>query len=623
MGTNVFKGREFINVDKRNKLHWTAWLYPYLRRSRIKKRLIISFLFLSIFPLCIASLLTYNKSSEAISTKISDYSLQILDQLRNEIKRENELLLDLTDRIMMHKLVQTSLLQANIAPDTQSLMDSYYELNSAFSGRKLFSQIITMQIYNFSNQMVFDLGYDKLQEEDVTALTDLIKKGGGKDIWTHVVTKNGVDSILLGRPIPSQFDWMNTIGYVFISVKESYYSRIIHEDADVGEGSDLFIADNRGIILSAGNRNLHVGVKYPNGELMKEIQTHEQLGMRAFPTVFNHHKYHLVYSYDAVSRWYMVGMIPYDVLNKETKQIFPYMLLVVGMCILFSLLLTFVISTSISTPLHRLTESMKKVSTGNLPIRIVDKSNDELGFLTMKFNTMIEQLGDLIEHTKQEQIKKREIELQMLQAQINPHFLFNTLNSLKWTAAINHVPIVSDGLTALAELLRNTIVDKKEMIPLRDEIRNVDNYIIIQRIRFGSLFTIEYDIEDSLLDAAVLKFILQPIVENSLIHGLEGVELNSPIIFISARLIGDQLEITVGDNGKGMEEEQLDRLLDFTYRGKHRLSNIGVRNVQERIQLNFGTIYGITIQSHVNEGTQVMLTMPLIKSNKGNEVNEP
>jgi len=471
--------------------------------------------------------------------------------------------------------------------------------------------------------MVFDLGYDKLQEEDVTALTDLIKNGGGKDIWTHVVTTNGVDAILLGRPIPSQFDWINTIGYVFISVKESYYSRIIHEDADVGEGSDLFIADNRGIILSAGNRNLQVGAKYPNGELMKEIQTHEQLGMRAFPTVFNHHKYHLVYSYDAVSRWYMVGMIPYEVLQKETKQIFPYMLLVVGMCIMFSLLLTFVISTSISTPLHRLTESMKKVSTGNLPISIVDKSNDELGFLTMKFNTMIEQLGDLIEHTKQEQIKKREIELQMLQAQINPHFLFNTLNSLKWTAAINHVPIVSDGLTALAELLRNTIVDKKEMIPLRDEIRNVDNYIIIQRIRFGSLFTIEYDIEDSLLDAAVLKFILQPIVENSLIHGLEGVALNNPIIFISARLIGDQLEITVGDNGKGMEEQQLDRLLDFTYRGKHRLSNIGVRNVHERIQLNFGSIYGITIQSHVNEGTQVMLTMPLIKPNKGNEVIEP
>jgi len=615
-------GCEFNNVYKFNKPHWTTWISPYLRQSNIKRRLIISFLFLSILPLSIASVLTYNKSAEAISTKISDYSLQILDQLRNEIKRENELLLDLTDRIMMHKVVQTSLLEANVAPDNQSLMDSYYELNSAFSGRKLFSQIITLQIYNSSNQMVFDLGYDKIMEEDITALTDLIKTGDGKDIWTHVKTKNGVDGILLGRPIPAQFNWLDTIGYVFISVKESYYSRIIHEDADVGEGSDLFIADSLGIILSAGNRNFQIGNKYPNGELLKEIQTHEQLGMRAFPAVFNHNKYHLLYSYDAVSRWYMVGIIPYDVLNKETKQIFPYMLLVIGMCILFSLLLTFVISTSISAPLHRLTESMKKVSTGNLSITVVDKSNDEISFLTLKFNSMIQQLSDLMEHTKQEQIKKREIELQMLQAQINPHFLFNTLNSLKWTAAINHVPVVSDGLTALAELLRNTIVDKKEMIPLRDEISNIENYIIIQRLRFGTLFTIEYNIEESLLDASVLKFILQPIVENSLIHGLDGAEQNNPIIFISAQMIGEQLKITVGDNGRGMNEEQLKRLLDFTYREKHRLSNIGVRNVHERIQLNFGTIYGITIHSQINEGTQVLLTMPMIKPGTGNEMNE-
>lgn len=586
------------------------------RRSKIKNRLIVSFLCLSILPLCIATWLTYDKSGDAIRSKISDYSLQILDQLRNEIKRENELLLYLTDQIMMHNLVQTSLLQAhqaNTALDTQSLMNSYYDLNSAFSGRKLFSQINTLQIYNSSGRMLFDLGYDKLKEEDTATLTRLIEAGEGKDVWTHVVTKNGVDSIVLGRQIHSQFNWMDTIGYVFIAVKESYYSRIIHEDADVGEGSDLFIADHRGVVLSAGKRHLQIGAKYPNGELLKEIETHEQLGTRAFTAVFNKHHYYLVYSYDAVSRWYLVGTIPYELLSKETKQIVPYIVLVVGMCILCSLLLTFQISSSISTPLHRLTESMKQVSTGNLQVRIHDNSHDEIGFLTGKFNTMIEQIRDLIDHTKQEQMQKREIELQMLQAQINPHFLFNTLNCLKWTAAINHVPVVSDGLTALAELLRNTIVDKKELIPLRQEIANVDNYIIIQRLRYGSSFAVEYDIEDRLQDAAVLKFILQPIVENSLIHGLDGSERDDPKMFISARSDSGRLLLTIGDNGKGIQEEQLHRLLDSNYRGKHRLSNIGVSNVQERIRLNFGEAYGLSIESQVGTGTRVVLTMPMIE----------
>ncbi|MCM3270677.1 cache domain-containing sensor histidine kinase [Paenibacillus elgii] len=599
-----------------DKLRWAARFHPYLRRSKIKNRLILSFLFLSILPLCIATLLTYNKSGEAISSKISAYSLQILDQLRNEIKRENELLLYLTDQIMMHNLVQTSLLQANTALDTQSVMDSYYELNSAFSGRKLFSQIKSLQITNSSGKLMYDLGYDKLGDEDIAMLTDMIEAGDGKDVWTHIVTKNGVDCIVLARPIHSQFNWMNTIGYVFIAVKESYYSRIIHEDADVGEGSDLFIADTQGVVLSAGNRSLQVGANYPNGELLKEISEHELLGTRAFSAVFNKQKYLLVYSYDAVSRWYLVGTIPYELLNKETKQILPYIVLVVGLCLLCSLLLAFLISTSISTPLQRLTESMKQVSTGNFQVRIQDPSNDEIGFLTGKFNLMIEQLRDLIDHTRQEQIKKREIELQMLQAQINPHFLFNTLNCLKWTAAINHVPVVSDGLTALAELLRHTMVDKKEFIPLRSELANVDNYLIIQRLRFGSLFTVEYDIDDGLSEAAIMKFILQPIVENSLIHGLDGVEREDKKLVISATNADGQLHIAVQDNGKGMNEEQLRRLLESNYRGKHRLSNIGIRNVQERIQLNFGTKYGLSVESREGEGTRVLLTMPMIGGNR-------
>jgi len=602
----------------KHSIRWAGRHHPLFRRSKIKNRLIVSFLCLSILPLCIAVLLTYDKSGDAISAKISDYSLQILDQLRNEIKRENELLLYLTDQIMMHNIVQTSLSQAHRISDgmdTQSLMNSYYDLNSAFSGRKLFSQINTLQIYNASGQMLFDLGYDKLKEEDTAALTRLIQDGDGKDIWTHVVTKNGVDSIVLARQIHSQNNWMNTIGYVFIAVKESYYSRIIHEDADVGEGSDLFIADQRGIVLSAGSRALQVGAKYPNGELLNEIERHEQLGMRAFTAVFNKHKYYLVYSYDAVSRWYLVGTIPYELLSKETKQIFPYIVLVVGMCILCSILLTFLISSSISTPLHRLTESMKQVSAGNLHVRIQDDGNDEIGFLTGKFNAMIGQIEDLIEHTKQEQIQKREIELQMLQAQINPHFLFNTLNCLKWTAAINHVPVVSDGLTALAELLRNTMVDKKELIPLREEINNIDNYIIIQRLRYGTTFAVVYDIEDGLQHAAVLKFILQPIVENSLIHGLDGADRNDPAIFISARSDNGRMLLTVGDNGKGMTQEQLNRLLDSNYRGKHRLANIGVGNVRERIRLHFGPAYGLIIESKAGEGTRVVLTMPMIEVN--------
>lgn len=582
-----------------------------LRNSRIKNRLIISFLFLSILPLLIASFVTYNKSSEAISSKVTRYSLQILDQLRNEIKRENAQLLSLSDLIMMHNLVQTSLLQAGTQLNMPSFMDSYYEINKAFSGHKLLDQIKSLQIHDSSGGLLYDLGYDKLREEDIARWTKHIAANNGKDLWTYGVTKNGVNCIVLGRQIHSQLDWMKTIGYVFIAVKEKHYSRV-YEDADIGEGGDLFIIDNQGIVLSARDRAIQTGRSYPIGDILQEIEAHELLGTRAFSAVLQKQNYHLMYSYDAVSRWYLVGTIPTDVLYEETREILPYILLVVGLCIVFSILLTILISTSISTPLQHLTDSMKQVSSGNFQVKIQDGSRDEIGFLTGKFNAMIEQIHDLLLHTKQEQVKKREVELQMLQAQINPHFLFNTLNSLKCTAMLNHAPSVSNGLTALAELLRNTIIDKQEFISLRAEIDNVENYIIIQRLRFGAAFTVAYEISDELWDIGILKFILQPIVENWLIHGLDGTAEDQRIV-ISAKSEDDSLQIIIRDNGKGMNEKQVRDLLDFNYRTKHRLSNIGIRNVQERIQLYFGPEYGLTVHSEVGAGTQVTLHMQRIE----------
>lgn len=585
-------------------------LYRWIRSSKIKSRLIISFLFLSILPLFITSTFIYQKTSEAIHSNSSTYSLQILDQVRNEINRENKKLEYLSDQIMTNNLVQTNLINA-VKLDMHSVMDTYYEVNQTFSGRKLLDQIKSLQIYNSSEELLYDLGYDQLREEDISQLTKMIVEHDGNDIWTHVKTENDVDCIILGRQIHSRENWLKPIGYIFIAVKESFYSRDIYGDVDMGEGADLFILDSQGEVLSARNPKIQFGKKHENSGLIKQIVSNEAQGKRSFSMTMQRNGYLAAYSYDTSARWYLISTIPDAYLNKGMRNVLPYILYICALCLVISLLLTFIISTSISRPLKLLTQSMKQVAGGNLNVSIQDTNKDEIGFLTGKFNSMVEQIHNSIDHTKEEQIKKREIELQMLQAQINPHFLFNTLNSLKWTAMLNNDVSVTIGLTSLAELLRSTIVDKKEVILLKDELKNVENYIVIQRLRYGTSFEVEYQINERLRESRILKFILQPIVENSIIHGLDSKNYDSKII-ISAEELGAYMRITIRDNGKGMNEQQIERLMNSGYKAKHRLSNIGISNVNERIKLNYGEEFGLTIESEVGKGTSVILRMPML-----------
>ncbi|MFF2480026.1 sensor histidine kinase [Paenibacillus sp. NPDC058071] len=592
---------------------WELPLQTYLRKSKIKNRLIVSLLLLSIVPLFASAWIFYSKSVDAVSSNISGYSLQVLDQLKFQIQRENKKLEYLSDQIMTHNLVQTSLRSANANSDPELLKSTYYDINQAFSGRKLLDQIKSLQIYNSSNELIYDLGYDKLDRTEIVTFTEMMRRRDGNDLWTYTVTQYGVDCIVLARTIRSQNNWNEELGSVFLAMKESHYSRDIFETIDLGEGADVFLIDQNGVVLSSRNAGYAVGRPYPDGSLMRKIALHEQLGERTFETQLQDRQQLVAYSYDSNARWYLVGVIPRKHLARESQQIMPYLIIVVCLSLFFSILITFLLSRSISKPLNRLVHRMKQVSLGNFRIQDSDSSPDELGYLSVKFDSMIEEISGLIRQMQNEQRLKRETELQMLQAQINPHFLFNTLNSIKWTATLSRADTVADGLNALAELLRNTIVDKEEFVPLRRELDNIENYVVIQRLRYGVSFTVIYEIGDELSGSSVLKFMLQPIIENALIHGLEESQDNGFIVISAVREGGD-LRIAVRDNGRGMDGERLKRLFDPTYRANQRLSGIGLTNVQERLQLHFGDRYGLTVTSEIGEGTKVELLLPWMEA---------
>ena len=317
----------------------------------------------------------------------------------------------------------------------------------------------------------------------------------------------------------------------------------------------------------------------------------------------------MAFSYIKDTDWYLVCTIPYSYLNSELSGILWQIVVVCVITVLFCIVLAFLISRSIVLPLNRLVIQMKQTKAGELTVLPTDYKNDEVGYLQQSYNNMIVKIGTLIEQNQNEQTEKREMEIQMLQAQITPHFLFNALNSLRWAAKMSQAESVSDGIGALARLLKNTILNTSETVPLHAELKNVDDYATIQRIRYGAFFDIRYDIPDEIKNDMILKFLLQPLVENAIIHSHEGID-HHVLIQITGRKKENQVILSVCDNGKGMEEQAVNNILNSKRGTTSNLSGIGIGNVRDRIKLCYGDKCGLRIESEPGIGTTVTIWIP-------------
>lgn len=313
-----------------------------------------------------------------------------------------------------------------------------------------------------------------------------------------------------------------------------------------------------------------------------------------------------------VSGLLLCEVLPVNKISLNTQAIYATIGLVFLSCVVIGFILSLMFTRYLARPIMRLTEHMEVISSGDFRRNPDIESDDELGMIGQQINEMSAHISVLMENRIRDEQEKKDLEIKMLQTQINPHFLYNTLDSIKWIATMQHNAGIVKVVSALSSLLKNMAKGFNEKVTVRQELDFVDSYITIEKIRYIELFDVEIYVEDpALYEAKIIKLTLQPLIENSIFSGIEPSG-KPGLIQIQIFSEAQTLYIRIRDNGVGISEENIARVLTDTSRVmKHYMSGIGLPNVDRRIKLIYGEKYGLQIESQVGEYTCVTVSLPL------------
>ncbi|MCD9025875.1 sensor histidine kinase [Cohnella silvisoli] len=315
--------------------------------------------------------------------------------------------------------------------------------------------------------------------------------------------------------------------------------------------------------------------------------------------------------------WKIVGVSYMDEIVTTRKEISTFLLWLLLFVMAFVLLITLYMSAKISQPIKRLEKSMQLVERGNFDIHIPIRRDDEVGRLSRRFNLMVNRIRELMNQNIHEQEAKRKSELEVLQSQIHPHFLYNTLNSVVRLAGTGKNEDVITMITSLSRFFRISLSKGEHFISVADELEHIRNYLIIQKMRYKNKFEYAIEADEEALRCRTLKLVLQPLVENAIYHGIEP-SADEGFITISARVLEGKLCLQVKDDGLGISPDKLKDLLTDPPAQHEGGTGIGLRNVHERIRLNYGEEYGLQIESEREEGTTVSVWLPCLQ--EGGEI---
>lgn len=573
---------------------------------RYRTKLILVFFLLIVITAGILGSITYYNFATSSKNKTIDYQYQLAEQINRNIDRyiKEMQIISLSPLYDVEILNILKNHQRTISKPSLPLSSEKAKLSSYISSlAQMRSEVRGIHLIANDGTIFSNLDYSSVKLKMLPSENNWqrkIKQGDGKWVLIplhnpeyYIHPKEAVFSIgrLIREPKTNK-----PLGIIKVDIKQELLTDIITKQA----------LDSSIFVLTEENEFIF----YSENDLLFTNKMISNIENGYSEKSINQDKYLTVYNQSSYSGTKIIMLTPFEKIFSEVNDLRRVLFIVVVACIAVSVLLGFVLSKPLVSSIHTLQRAMKQVRNGDFSRRVTISSNDEIGHLGEGFNRMIDEIDRLVSEVYETEIREKEAKIRVLQGQMNPHFLYNTLESINMLSIAKGNLEVSDMVSSLGKLMRYTIDHHSKNVTLKEELDFIRSYINIQQTRLGEKLKYMEDIDSTLLDYLIPKLLLQPLVENSIIHGIQHREG-----FIKVHIFKGErdLQIIISDNGRGANEDLIQTIQQSLKDASLPIDSKGIAlsNVNERIKMMYGKQYGLIVSSWMDEGFIAKINLPL------------
>ncbi|MBX4147814.1 cache domain-containing sensor histidine kinase [Paenibacillus lautus] len=580
------------------------------RIKSIQSRIASSFMMLVLFTALLLIFISYRLSESAVRETAESYTSELINQVNANIQTYITGMKDISLATMNNPNVREYLASADELQPAELAMLKAKISEYFHSIRVSRKDIASINIFGAGGTFISDRADAELNPYIVLSEQPWYRQAKENKGQT-VISSSHVQPVIKG-----EYRWVvslsrelsgvnssNGLGILLIDLNFKVINDMLSK-LDLGNRGYVFVIDRQGRIVYHPQQQL----LYSN---LKTERLEQVLQDKLGGFVVKEGGASRIYSIkDTDFGWKIVGVFYENELVDNKKQMQLSFAIAGLLCLGVGVLFSVVISRNLTRPIKKLQEKMMEVEKGNFDIRVPVGHSREISGLARSFNVMVLKVKELMDQIVIEQEIKRKSELNALQAQINPHFLYNTLDSIIWMAESKKHDEVILMTSALARLFRASLSKGREMIPIATEVEHITNYLKIQQMRYQDKIRFTLDMDRELYPYLTLKVLLQPLVENAIYHGIKNKE-GPGTITITGRLQDDRIRFQVMDDGIGMDRSKVETLLISTG-SQHSRNSVGIANVHQRIQLYFGAEYGLSYTSEPGAGTNVTVLIPAV-----------
>lgn len=595
----------------------------FYRNISIKKKLLLVLYIQILLPLIFIGFFSFKSSEEIITNKSISYSKDILSlielRLQDTVRNLNIISQDLRSNENIYQALindyNNNINKLNNYEVASQLNNVF--LKAAITRNEIESICIvsnSKRFFTFDNNNDTDASNIRsVVKQNYTSIREEVAVSNGKAVW-FFNSKNGiVQNAYLIRMIYHK-DTYKEIGLLVVQINMEFLDSVLQGlESEVMQNTTILSPDNEVILY----KNKAAMDKYE--QVIKKIPYNKDSFVDKKNNIF------VAYTTLSDPNWRIVTYIPLNQLYSDVGELRNRIIMLCMVSILILSAVSIIMSFDMIKPINQLVKAMKGMNIDNISDSYIEiERRDELGFLHKTFNNMTKEIDHLVTWIYREQITRKEAEIKALQSQINPHFLFNTLESINWMAQLNNVPEISETVSDLSTLMEASIGRDDRLITIEEEFIYIDKYIALLKRRFEDRLTLIKEVDPKVLYLKIPRLLIQPLIENAVYHGVESSR-GKGIISLAARIKEELMVIEVIDNGNGISADDLIKLnkgLDmdndtyFKSLSSKKNKSIGIDNVNRRIKLFYGEKYGIKIESKLNIYTKVSVTLPAQIYNK-------